>query len=448
MAFGALEGQAYMRVTRTLYAWAFPSTKIKGPVDRRRWKEEDRRRVLTCTTVFGACTAALLLLTYVTTDAQLHTQCEPWVVAFRLGLGAVGALLAGIAQLSVYRHIRFPRLLVGSYAMSVCVGQAGVMQFYPHLPIVVPAVVAAICACALMVGPGGTGIFLLSGLGLQHVMLAAQAEDALVLFNAEIMMLLVGVAARALQDEAQQFLMRSAMEEVERLRSVKMVAEGIAHDILNPLNFIPGSSSLVLAGARKIASASSPEDAASALQRCEKYHQVILQAVTRAAEAIEAFRRCARGTETGEAMVATDINDLVRVAASFAQADARVTTELAATGTCLTRRHELQRVVLNLIINAQQCGKQGVHVRLVSRDTAGGVIISVHDDGPGIPEDVLKRIFEPYFTTKPGGTGMGLAMAKNFAQTHGGWITAASEGGAVISLFLPRAPPHLGSQGG
>ncbi|MGE4055173.1 MAG: sensor histidine kinase, partial [Vicinamibacterales bacterium] len=74
------------------------------------------------------------------------------------------------------------------------------------------------------------------------------------------------------------------------------------------------------------------------------------------------------------------------------------------------------------------------------------VTIAIRDTGPGIPAEVLPRMFEPFYTTKEvgQGTGLGLAIAYGIVHDHGGRITAGNhpDGGAVISVELPAAPVH------
>jgi len=73
------------------------------------------------------------------------------------------------------------------------------------------------------------------------------------------------------------------------------------------------------------------------------------------------------------------------------------------------------------------------------------VELCFHDDGPGFPEPILNQLFEPYVTTKPKGTGLGLAVVKKIVEEHGGilWAENAEQGGAVITL---RLPVHAGRQ--
>jgi signal transduction histidine kinase len=103
----------------------------------------------------------------------------------------------------------------------------------------------------------------------------------------------------------------------------------------------------------------------------------------------------------------------------------------------------LRRAFDNLVRNAvEACDGQGtVDVRLApSGDTA--VTVSVMDHGPGIPPDVAGRIFEPYYTGKPDGTGLGLALVRQAVEAHGGRISVSPTpgGGATFTMELPRQP--------
>ncbi len=105
----------------------------------------------------------------------------------------------------------------------------------------------------------------------------------------------------------------------------------------------------------------------------------------------------------------------------------------------------LQRALLNLLLNALEAGEPRaeqprrvvIGLRPAPKDH---VILSVRDNGPGIPAELMDRIFNPFFTTKHRGTGLGLAIVHQIAETLGGSVWAANhgEGGAVFSLCLPR----------
>ncbi len=100
----------------------------------------------------------------------------------------------------------------------------------------------------------------------------------------------------------------------------------------------------------------------------------------------------------------------------------------------------IKQSVLNLMINAAQAiGEAGGEIILSSRREGNQAIIDVIDTGPGIPQDVVDKIFQAYFSTKRGGTGLGLAITKRIAEEHGGRLTVKSEvgKGTAFSLSLP-----------
>jgi len=98
---------------------------------------------------------------------------------------------------------------------------------------------------------------------------------------------------------------------------------------------------------------------------------------------------------------------------------------------------------MNLVINAVQATRGGpVHPPVVRIATAGAdsvVSITVDDAGPGIAADAMPRLFEPYFTTKANGLGMGLSISRSIVESHGGSIAAANipAGGARFTVILP-----------
>src|SRR4029078_6087820 len=107
---------------------------------------------------------------------------------------------------------------------------------------------------------------------------------------------------------------------------------------------------------------------------------------------------------------------------------------------------QLHQVMLNLIINAQQSLQEHPTPRRLRVTSCFDPIsdmlcIAVTDNGPGIPEHLRARIFEPYFTTKPVGvgTGVGLAVSLGIVEAHGGTLTATSplDGGALFTIRLP-----------
>jgi nitrogen fixation/metabolism regulation signal transduction histidine kinase len=105
-------------------------------------------------------------------------------------------------------------------------------------------------------------------------------------------------------------------------------------------------------------------------------------------------------------------------------------------------RDQLLQVLHNLVKNAFEAMGGGGTLRLAARREADEVVFEVADTGPGIPAELLPRVFEPYLTTKAGGTGLGLAIAERIVQEHGGRLEVASPPGqgATFTVRLPVAP--------
>ncbi|MDX2153785.1 MAG: HAMP domain-containing sensor histidine kinase [Bryobacteraceae bacterium] len=101
-----------------------------------------------------------------------------------------------------------------------------------------------------------------------------------------------------------------------------------------------------------------------------------------------------------------------------------------------------ERVFMNLFLNASQIVKKGCRVEVAGRRTAEGIEVTVADNGPGIPPEILPKIFTPRFSTKSDRTGLGLHIVRSIVDRYGGTVTAANrEGtaGAVFRIELPAA---------
>jgi PAS domain S-box-containing protein len=106
-------------------------------------------------------------------------------------------------------------------------------------------------------------------------------------------------------------------------------------------------------------------------------------------------------------------------------------------------RVQLQQVLMNLMLNGiQATGEEGGKLTIGTRNERGAVLVSVSDTGGGIPPDKREQIFNAFFTTKPGGTGMGLAISRTIIESHGGrlWATANPERGTTFHFTLPTDP--------
>ena len=109
--------------------------------------------------------------------------------------------------------------------------------------------------------------------------------------------------------------------------------------------------------------------------------------------------------------------------------------------TILGDHSELEQLFLNLLMNAHEVTAPGGMVRVEVATTADRAIVAVVDTGPGVPPELLERVFEPFFSTKERGSGLGLAICASIAQTHSARIKATNReaGGAVFTVDFPVA---------
>jgi len=109
--------------------------------------------------------------------------------------------------------------------------------------------------------------------------------------------------------------------------------------------------------------------------------------------------------------------------------------------TLLTADREMvRRALLNLVLNAVDAMPEGGDLVITSYEGSRGFELEVADSGPGLSAEDQRRVFEPFYTTKPHGTGLGLAVVYHVAEAHGGTVTAANcpEGGAAFTIRFPR----------
>jgi two-component system NtrC family sensor kinase len=231
---------------------------------------------------------------------------------------------------------------------------------------------------------------------------------------------------------------RESSYQREKLAALGSLLAGVAHELNNPL-------SVVVARAVMLEEQGYPASQAAALK--------IRTAAERCARIVRTFLAMARQQPPERGPVA--INDVVTAALDMTVYTVRtsgieVALDLAkGIPPILADADQLHQVLLNLIVNAQQLlqDRPGPRrIRVASRyDPDTRVIhIAVADNGPGIPEHLRARVFEPYFTTKPTGqgTGMGLAVSHGIVEAHGGTLRldCPEMGGAVFTITLPVFP--------
>jgi PAS domain S-box-containing protein len=236
--------------------------------------------------------------------------------------------------------------------------------------------------------------------------------------------------------EAEAERQRKALHQSEKMSALGGLLAGIAHELNNPLSVVVGRAVML------------EEDCTDARQRDQLRR--LREAAERCSRIAQTFLKMARQTPADRRPTA--INTAVRAAEDLVAYAARTSgvTILADLSGELPPIHadedQIVQVLVNLMINAVQAmeqtpGPRRLTVRSHPGADGASVVVSVEDTGSGIPPDVLPRLFEPYFTTKPVGvgTGVGLAVSDGMVTAHGGTLTAENraEGGARFTLTLP-----------
>lgn len=232
--------------------------------------------------------------------------------------------------------------------------------------------------------------------------------------------------------------LKKAQDEViraEKMASVGRLAAGIAHEIGNPLGAILGYTNILQGGVSK-------EDEADYLRRIERE----IQRINRIVIGLLDYAR-----PGDRKIVDVDVNGIIRNSVDivssqkgFERFDIRL--ELDEVHIVKAETHQLQQVLINLLINASDAMPEGGTLTIKSEvRSRGWVEISVSDTGTGISEEEIKKIFDPFFTTKePGkGTGLGLAICQRIIESFGGRIEVASKigKGSRFTVLLPAKDP-------
>jgi len=218
----------------------------------------------------------------------------------------------------------------------------------------------------------------------------------------------------------------------------------LTHEIMNsitPVTSLAATAAELTDGVRKRAG----RDEALA-EDLEDLHDAVTTVARRADslnQFVESYRQITRLAPPEKKRVS--VAGLLESAAKLARAEwgeqgARLDVEIEPPGLDVNADPDLlEPVLLNLLRNAWQAtdGIDAPGVRLTARlNRRGRVVIEVTDNGPGVPEDLRTRVFVPFFTTKPGGSGVGLALARQVMTAHGGFIRVddAPGGGARFTL--------------
>jgi hypothetical protein len=242
-----------------------------------------------------------------------------------------------------------------------------------------------------------------------------------------------GLIVRVRDPEAQRQIGHQ-LQTADRLAAISRVSGGVAHEVKNPLNAILLHVEVARSKLARGDSAVEPQ------------MEIISREILRLDRVVKTFLDFTRPVELKLRPVLLqqilgEIADLARPQAAAANIKVVAVPEaLAADGVEVTVDSDLfKQAVLNVVVNAIQAMPEGGELRFEASASKNTAEIRISDTGPGIPPDLKEKIFRLYFTTKTGGSGIGLAMTFRIVQLHDGTIDFSSEPGKGTT-FVIRLP--------
>ncbi len=269
----------------------------------------------------------------------------------------------------------------------------------------------------------------------------SSGEEFSLLIGAPVMVEGDAVGATGIKiDVTQQKKYENTLSRMQRIESLGLLAGGIAHDFNNLLMGVMGNISLAMMSGEP--DNGRDEHLAESVKLIEEAKRLTSQLLTFAQGG---------APKRKSVLLQEHMPQWVRFASSGSSADIKISIS-SDTPPVSIDTDQFSQVINNLIINAIQAGGRDVRIEISAcRETAdegGNVVITVTDNGPGIPEDIIEKIFDPYYSTKTGGTGLGLTICHSIIAQHDGEISAGTKTGRGTSFIIKlpateEKPEHI-----
>ena len=234
--------------------------------------------------------------------------------------------------------------------------------------------------------------------------------------------------------------LHAALVEEHRMAYVGTLAASIAHEVRNPLSSVKMNVQMM---EKRLARLADPEEVEYFHAKVER----IKGEVDRLEETISHFLAFARPAPVRAQTV--QLNEVVGNVLEFLEpqcqsADVEVVREFAdGLPAVELDPNQFAQALQNLVLNAVQAIGNGGRITVGTAEADGRLVLTVADDGPGIPEDIQEKVFDVFFTTRQSGTGLGLNIVSRIVEEHRGTLSLESRPGegATFRIELPAAPP-------
>ncbi len=253
-------------------------------------------------------------------------------------------------------------------------------------------------------------------------------------------------------DVTERRMLEEQLQQAQKMESIGQLAAGIAHEINNPMAFVRANLAAMRDLHRDLSLAQAGEPAKEAVleelanlidETAEGVERTISIARDMREVAYSGAQASANGASVPESELVPVLEACIRVATVSESRGVTIQPPSQERLSVAVASGPLRQVFLNLLINALQAVGEGGNVWIETRTVSRAVIVSVHDDGPGIPEALRGRLFDPFFTTKRvgEGTGLGLTISYQIVRGYGGEIRVldSPHGGACFEVELPLA---------
>ncbi len=237
------------------------------------------------------------------------------------------------------------------------------------------------------------------------------------------------------QRNIERIRLKEQLNRAQRLSALGEMIAGISHEIRNPLGIIRSSAELLK---KKMAT----------LDPGNRFPNIIVEEANRLNLILTDFLEYAKPQPPN--MTACRIQEILEKNIAF------LSGQLQQGGHEIHPSYDphlpevvvdfdmMYQAFLNILINAIQAMQNGGTIRVNVRANGDSAVVSFKDDGPGIPDSALDQVWDPFFTTKETGSGLGLGIVKNIVEIHGGSVDIRnqSQGGASVTLRLPFITPE------